>query len=84
MFREERFGEVDEVEDGFVVAVCPERRELKRVACLLRFVPSALLLLDVVCTGGVGIIFGVGAVADELQVRVALLESTVALGVPGI
>ena len=75
MLREECLGEVDEVEDGFVVAVRPERRELKRVACLLRFVPSALLLLDVVCTGGVGIVFGVGAVADDEYLYV-FIQST--------
>ena len=76
VFREECLGEVDEVEDGFVVAVCPERRKLKRVAGLLRLVSVALLLfLDMVCTGGVGIVFGVGAVADDENLHI-LVQTT--------
>ena len=76
VFREECLCEVDEVEDGFVVAVCPERRKLKRVAGLLRLVSVALLLLlDMVCSGGVGIVFGVGAVADDENLYI-LVQST--------
>ena len=62
--------EVNQVVDSLVVAVRPERRELKRVAGLLALIFSSLLLFDVVEAGGVRVIFGIGAVGYDENLHI--------------
>lgn len=40
MLGEECLGEIQQVVDYLVIAVCPERSELERIACVFGFVTS--------------------------------------------
>ena len=70
MFGKEGTCEVNQVVDSLVVAVRPERRELKRVARLLALIFSSLLLFDMVEAGGVRVIFGIGAVGNDENLNI--------------
>ena len=72
MLGKEGVCEVNQIIDGLVVAVCPERRELKRVACLLALALASLLLLDMVEAGGVGVILGVSSVGYDENLHILI------------
>ena len=62
---EKGLGEVYKVRDNAVVRICPERSELKAIAGfeLLGFLRFGVL--DVIETGGIGIVFRIRAVGDH-------------------
>ena len=65
MLGKEGLGEVCQVGDHPVVSVCPEGGKFKAVAGLLASGLPSASLLDVADTGGIGVIFGVGAVGND-------------------
>ena len=66
---EKGLGEVDQVGDDAIVRVSPERGELKAVRGL-GLLLSGVRLTDRVEAGGVGIILGVNAVTDHIDLNV--------------
>ena len=71
MLGEEGLGEVQEVCNDLVVAVCPEGGELKGVGGLLGLVPATqFLFFQVVDSGGVGVILGVGSIGDDKHLHI--------------
>ena len=72
MLGKEGVCEVNQIIDGLVVAVCPERRELKRVAGLLALVSVSLLFLDMVEACRVGVILGVGSVGYDENLHILI------------
>ena len=66
MLGKERLGKIHKVGNDLVVTVRPVGCELKGVACLFALAPAAPALLpDMGVTGGIGVVFGVGAVGDD-------------------
>ena len=54
MLGEECLGEIQQVVDYLIIAVCPERSELERVACVFGFVTSTCFkFFYVIGTGGI-------------------------------
>ena len=66
---EEGLCKVHEVRNNLVVGICPEGSELKTTACLLNLL-FAVSLLDGTDTGGIRVILGAGAVADNEQLHI--------------
>ena len=74
---EEGLGEVQKVRDDLVVAVCPEGGELKGVGCPLGLIPSSqFLFFQVVGSGGVGVVLGVGAIGDDKYLHILIQPRT--------
>ena len=83
MLGKEGLGEVHKVRDSTVVAVCPERSELKAVGGFLAAIPMVTLaLLDVAEPGSVGVVFGVGTVGDHEDLDILIESGTGPEAVP--
>ena len=65
-----RSGKIDQIRDHSIVCICPEAGELKAVAGLFLLLLAGLRILDGVKASAVGIILGVGAVADHKDLHV--------------
>lgn len=75
--------EVQKVCDDLIVAVSPERRELKGVGCLLGLVSSAqFLFFEVVGTGGVGVVFGICSIGDDKYLHILIQSASCPETVP--
>ena len=73
MLGEEGLGEVQEVRDDLVVTVCPEGGELKGVGCPLGLVSATqFLFFQMIGSGGVGVVLGVGAIGDDKYLHILI------------
>ena len=78
----ERARKVDQIRNDPVVGIRPEGRELEAVGRLLLVRLGRLGILDGVPAGGVGIILGVGAVADHEDLDILKQTAASPEGIP--
>ena len=73
MFRKESLCEVHKVCNNLVISVCPIRSKLKTIGGFLAVLPAnSVILFDVACSGGVGIILCECAVGDDENLHILI------------
>ena len=73
MFIKECLCEVNEVCNNSVVTIRPIGSELKAIGCFLAMLfAGTVALLDMACSGGIGIIFREGAIGDHKNLHILI------------
>ena len=77
MFGKERLCEINKVCDNSVVAICPIGSKLKAIGSFLAMLfASAVVLLDMACSGGIGIILRECAIGDDKNLHILIKSRT--------